>query len=233
MLSRADIKFIRSLEHRKFRLSADAFVAEGPKLVGELSRHLHCRLLVDSPEEVERCTLQKSPQGILAVFDIPHYTLPSAEEIGDNLILALDAVQDPGNVGTIIRLADWFGIRHVMLGDGCADAFSPKTVQATMGALARVRVHEVCLSEWLDTLPAGTPVFGTFLDGDNIYNKVLPASGVIVMGNEGRGVSDEVARRATHRLFIPSFPPGSETSESLNVAIATAITCAEFRRRTN
>lgn len=231
MLSKADIKFIRSLEMRKFRQAAGAFVAEGPKVVGDLRSTLSLRMLVDDPADVERCTLLRSPQGVLGVFDIPRPTLPTADEIGKNLILALDGVQDPGNVGTIIRLADWFGIEHIMLGEGCADAFAPKTVQASMGALARVKTHEVNLPEWLSQLPEGTPVFGTFLDGDNIYNKELPTHGVIVMGNEGRGIGADVASTVTHRLFIPPYPAGRATSESLNVAIATAITCAEFRRK--
>ncbi|MCF0182769.1 MAG: RNA methyltransferase [Bacteroidaceae bacterium] len=230
MLSKADIKFIRSLEYRKYRQAAGAFVAEGPKTVGELSKHLHLRMLVDDAEEAERCSLQRSPQGILGVFDIPHHELPTEDEIRRNIILALDGVQDPGNVGTIIRLADWFGIEHVMLGTGSADAFAPKTVQATMGALARVKTHEVDLREWLRSLPADTNIYGTFLDGKDIYGRTLGNSGVIVMGNEGRGISDEIATLVTDRLFIPPYPLGRETSESLNVAIATAITCAEFRR---
>ena len=230
MLSKADIKFIRSLEYRKFRQAAGAFVAEGPKTVSELRKHLTLRMLVNDADEVKRCTLQRSPQGILGVFDIPHHELPSEEEIRCNLILALDGVQDPGNVGTIIRLADWFGIKHVMLGLGSADAFAPKTVQATMGALARLKTHEVDLREWLSSLPASTNIYGTFLDGKDIYRQTLSNSGVIVMGNEGRGISDEIASLVTDRLFIPPYPLGRETSESLNVAIATAITCAEFRR---
>ena len=148
-----------------------------------------------------------------------------------NLCLALDDVQNPGNLGTIIRLADWFGIEDVFCSLKTADVYNPKTVQATMGAMARVRVHYVDLFSLIDALPKDVPVYGTFLDGKYIYETELKQNGLIVMGNEGNGISDGVASLVTDRLYIPNFPPGRNTSESLNVAIATAVVCSEFRRR--
>ena len=146
-------------------------------------------------------------------------------------MLALDDVQDPGNLGTIIRIADWFGIHHIICSTGTADAFSPKVVQATMGAIARVKIHYTDLPSYLSTLPKGTPVYGTFLEGDDIYTLPLSDHGIIVMGNEGNGISPATAKAVTDKLFIPNWPEGAKTSESLNVAVATAITCSEFRRR--
>jgi TrmH family RNA methyltransferase len=146
------------------------------------------------------------------------------------LSLALDTVQDPGNLGTIIRIADWFGIEHVLCSKETVEVYNPKVVQATMGALARVSVHYVDLVEVLKE--TSLPVYGTFLEGEDIYGEALSAEGVIVMGNEGNGVSEEVKKLVSRKLYIPNFPKGRETSESLNVAVATAITCAEFRRRT-
>ena len=134
-------------------------------------------------------------------------------------------------MGTIIRIADWFGITHIYCSPATADCWNPKVVQATMGSLARVKVRYMALDAWIDALPEGTPVYGTLLDGENIYSKELTPHGVIVMGNEGNGLSDEIRRRVNRRLLIPSYPQGRVTADSLNVAIATAITCAEFRRR--
>lgn len=248
MLSKAKIKYIRSLELKKNRKEERAFVAEGPKLVGDLEGHFPCRLLVGLPEwlaahphfqaqevveatpdELSKASLLKTPQEVMAVFELPDGEDGGAPD--EELCLALDDVQDPGNLGTIIRLADWFGIRHIYCSLHTVDAFGPKTVQATMGALARVRLHYVPLTDWLCRLDGSVPVYGTFLRGENIYGQELSASGVIVMGNEGNGISMEVERLVSRRLYIPSYPPGQETSESLNVAMATAVVCAEFRRR--
>ena len=177
-------------------------------------------------------SLLKTPRDVLAVFARRHdseadlCSIPSRQ-----LVLALDGVQDPGNVGTILRVADWFGIEHVFCSPDTADAFAPKTVQATMGALSRVHVHYLELPEFLAALPDGVPVFGTFLDGDDMYACPVSPHGVIVMGSEGNGISSAVEHHVNSRLFIPSWPSGRMTSESLNVAIATAVVCAEFRRR--
>lgn len=249
MLSKNRQKYIRSLSLKKFRDLDNCFVAEGPKIVCELLGVFRCELLcatslflqeyrpvIDgevceiTDQELAAISNQKCPQQVLAIFRKPQVpACPSCYE--SELMLALDGVQDPGNLGTIIRLADWFGIKHIVCSYECADAFSPKVVQATMGAIARVAVEYTSLSEWLKTIPQNTPVYGTFLDGDNLYQKELPTHGIIVMGNEGKGISPEVGKLVTERLRIPSYPPECSTSESLNVAIATAVICAEFRRR--
>jgi TrmH family RNA methyltransferase len=134
-------------------------------------------------------------------------------------------------MGTIIRIADWFGIEHIYCSNGCVDAYNPKTVQATMGAIGRVKIHYTHLPSLIASLKGRAPVYGTFLDGENIYDKPLSENGLIIMGNEGNGVSKEVSQLINNKLYIPNYPSGRTTSESLNVAIATAVVCAEFRRR--
>ena len=248
MLSKNKIKYIHSLELKKNRKEEHAFVAEGHKLVGDLLGHFPCKLLVAihawlernpgvkadeiievTQEELTRASLQKAPQEVLAVFEQPTYEM-DASVVSQNLCLALDDVQDPGNLGTIIRLADWFGIEHIFCSQGTVDVYNPKTIQATMGALARVKLHYCHLPSFIASLK-DTPVYGTFLDGENMYGKNLSEHGLIVMGNEGNGISDEVGKLVNERLYIPNYPPQRETSESLNVAIATSVICAEFRRR--
>ena len=251
MISKARIKQIHALERKKNRQEEGLFVAEGPKLVGELlsTMKLHYLAATEtwvhanpdfssavtdliSEDELRRASLQQHPQEVIALFEIPHYEPQLAEIARHELALALDGVQDPGNLGTIVRLADWFGINHIFCSPDCADIFNPKTIQATMGAIARVQVHNINLVAELHTLPLEkVPVYGTFLDGENIYDKELSQHGIIIMGNEGRGISAEVESLVSHRLFIPPYNTDKPTVESLNVAIATAIICAEFRRR--
>ena len=249
MLSKNKIKYIRSLELKKNRKEERVFVAEGHKLVGDLLGHFPCRLLVAiptwleknpkvqadeiievTPDELTRASLQKTPQEVLAVFEQPTWTYDVAS-VSKSLCLALDDIQDPGNLGTIIRLADWFGIEHIFCSQGTVDVYNPKTIQATMGALVRVKLHYCHLPSLIASL-GDVPVYGTFLDGENMYGKTLTDHGLIVMGNEGNGIGEEVARLVNERLYIPNYPPQRETSESLNVAVATAVICAEFRRRT-
>lgn len=247
-LSKNKIKYIRSLEQKKVRKEEGVFLAEGPKLVGDLLGHFHCRFLTGTSswlkanslisadevvevtqEELSRASLLKTPQQVLAVFEQPKYTL-NRELVREKLCLALDDIQDPGNLGTIIRLADWFGIEHIICSLNTVDAYNPKTIQATMGGIARVKVHYTSLSEFIHSLD-NVPVFGTFLDGKNIYKETLSTNGLIIMGNEGNGISKEVEYLVNRKLYIPSYPQERETSESLNVAIATAVVCAEFRRQ--
>lgn len=249
MLSKNKIKYIRSLELKKNRKEEKVFVAEGHKLVGDLLGHFPCRLLVAIPawlekhpkveadeiievtsDELTRASLQKTPQEVLAIFEQPAWTY-EVESVSKSLCLALDDIQDPGNLGTIIRLADWFGIEHIFCSQGTVDVYNPKTIQATMGALARVKLHYCHLPSLITSL-GDVPVYGTFLDGENMYGKDLTSHGLIVMGNEGNGIGEEVAKLVNERLYIPNYPPLRETSESLNVAVATAVICAEFRRRT-
>lgn len=256
MISKNRLKYVRSLEMKKYRKAEGVFVAEGHKLVGDLLDVFECRYLaatsdwlsanaawverqrkrgveVDevTDEELKRASFQETPQQVLAVFKQRTYEVDVNEVARKQLCLVLDDVQNPGNLGTIVRLADWFGIEHIFCSKGCADIYNPKTVQATMGGIARVQVHEADLPELLSRLDKDIPVYGTFLDGENMYGKELENRGLIVMGNEGKGVSREVEAFVTERLYIPNYPEGRETSESLNVAIATAIVCAEFRRR--
>ena len=249
MISRTRIKWIKSLEMRKYRLQEKAFVAEGPKLVGELlpystplyiaatkdwldaNRHL-LRAVKEVDEvsqtELERASLLRTPQSVLAVMPIPERRL-DISSLQKKLVIALDSVQDPGNLGTILRIADWFGIHEVLCSEGTADVYNPKCVQSCMGALARVKVFYCNLPEVLGQVEM--PVFGTFLDGTDIYKEELSQQGIIVMGNEGNGISQPVAKLVNRRLYVPNYPKGALTTESLNVAVATGIVCAEFRRR--
>ena len=249
MLSKALQKRIASLENKKQRRESGLFVAEGSKTVLDLiaagivpekviatvnwlaENRLNAGIEVIEVEleEMKRISFQQTPQGVMGIFRQPQYdtdtTTPQRE-----LCLALDNVQDPGNLGTIIRIADWFGIENIFCSTGTADIYNPKTIQATMGAIGRVRVHYVDLPEMLASLKGKAPIYGTFLDGEVVYTKRLEKHGVIVMGNEGNGIGDECSRHITERLLIPSYPEGRATSESLNVSVATAIICNEFRR---
>ncbi len=249
MLSKSKIKLISSLSQKKYRDETGLFIAEGTKLVTDLAQAFACSMLITTSEwlknnakinaaelievnelELQKITNQKSPQGVLAVFVKPDYKWTN-DNLSSKLSLALDDIQDPGNMGTIIRVADWFGITDIFCSEHSADAFNTKTVQATMGALARVKVHSVNLADFLENILPLVPIYGTFMDGDNIYNKELTPHGIIVMGNEGNGISTEIEQFVTQRLLIPNYPAGQITSESLNVGVASALVCGEFRRR--
>ena len=245
MISKNQIKFIRQLEQKKFRHREGLFVAEGTKVVGDLLKagyiphslyatpdwiasHSVAEATEVTDDELTRLSFQQHPQQVLALFPIP--SLNSKFLILNSLALALDGVQDPGNLGTIIRIADWFGISNIICSEDTVDDYNPKVVQATMGSIARVNIIYTNLLELLDGLPADFPVYGTLLNGENIYTQELTPHGLIIMGNEGNGISDAVRQRVNRRLLIPDFHNG-DTADSLNVAIATAITCSEFRRR--
>ena len=245
MISKNQIKLIKQLEQKKFRRREGLFVAEGPKVVGDLMKRwkpvavfatagytpmMPVEVQQITDDELRRISFLQHPQQVVALFPLPEPALVVPET--SKLILALDGVQDPGNLGTIIRLADWFGISDIVCSTETADAWNPKVVQATMGSIARVNVTYTDLSDLLAHLPQDYPVYGTLLDGDNIYQQPLTSGGIIVMGNEGNGLTEKVRRRVNRRLFIPSYR-SDDTAESLNVAIATAIVCAEFRRRDN
>jgi len=246
-LSKSKLKYIRSLKEKKYRTEHGTFIAEGNKLVNDLLPYMKCQLLVATPaflsgadtsdvEEIievndtqlSQASFLRNPQQVLAVFYQPQSN--SKVDIDTQLALALDGIQDPGNLGTIVRLADWYGIWNIFCSHDTADIYNPKVVQATMGALARVNIHYLDLADFLKE-SKDIPVYGTLLDGENIYQQKLTANGIIVMGNEGNGIRHEIEKLITHKLYIPNYPVGSTTSESLNVAIATAIVCAEFRRR--
>ncbi len=242
-MTRADIQFIRELHHKSGRREHGLFIAEGEKLIGEiLSSELVVRHIYTTSEiifqghnaeyiplrDMERISTLKSANNSLAIVEIPRYTLALGELEG-SLTLALDEVQNPGNLGTIIRLADWFGIRDIICSTNCAELYNPKTVQATMGAITRTRVHYTPLVPLLKE--CRMPIYGAVLGGDNIYTHPLSQSGIIVMGNEGRGISPELSELLNERLYIPPYPTDNNNAESLNVAISTAIICSEFRRR--
>ena len=241
MITRAEILDIKALATKQGREEQEAFIAEGEKLVGEIrNSSLRIRRILQtkpifaegelvSEKEMERISQLKSANSVLAVVELPSSRLASVKP-EKSLVLALDRVQNPGNLGTIIRLADWFGISDIVCSEDTADCFNPKVVQATMGAILRVRVHYTNLAKWLSAQDSAK-VYGTFLEGENIYSAELDKSGVIVMGNEGQGISAEVAECVSHKLLIPPYPADRCGSESLNVAVATAVICSEFRRR--
>lgn len=250
MISKARIKFVHALAMKKHRDETGYFVAEGPKVVGELLGTFqliylaatadwaaaHPQIEVNdlvTPDELRRASFLEAPRQVLAVFARPARSsaFNATYTLQHTLCLALDGVQDPGNLGTIVRLADWFGIHHVFCSPDCADAFAPKVVQATMGALARVQVHYGSLPALLKGVQGEIPVWGTFLDGQNLYQTPLSQNGMIVMGSEGQGIRPELEPFITQRITIPDYAQGHATSESLNVAVATAVVCAEFRRR--
>ena len=255
-ISKSQVKLVKSLQLKKFRDETGLFVAEGEKCVEELRKgfemvfrvqstdrftdRIQTDTLLATPTEIEQMSGLRTPQGVIGVFKkrpIGDWSLV----IGD-LTLALDGVQDPGNLGTIIRTCDWFGIHTIVCSPETADCYNPKVVQATMGALARVHVQYTDLPEWLEELKMKNEelkIYGTLLDGKDIYEVLAdqrPTTNdkrqIIIMGNEGNGISQAVRRYITHPICIPSYPKNVETSESLNVSIATAIVLAEFRRLT-
>ncbi|TRX64326.1 RNA methyltransferase [Carboxylicivirga sp. M1479] len=253
MLSKNKQKFIASLNRKKIREQQGVFIAEGHKLVIDLMGS-NCKLLtlitteewlsehhqniqknteiITCPlSDIKKITTLKSPPSVIAIFE-QNKALLNIDELNSQLCLFLDEVQDPGNLGTIIRLADWFGIEHVICTKTCADIYNPKTIQATMGAIGRVKTHYVDTQTFFeDYTQLGLPIYGTFLDGNNIYQEKLSKNGLIVMGNEGQGISPSVEKFINQKLYIPSYPSDVISSESLNVSVATAITCAEFRRQ--
>lgn len=252
MLSKQVTKIIQNLEKKKFREKYNLFKVEGGKLVGEL---LHSALKIHSviaypewinenqkalqnvnvletdPREMSGLSNFQSLPEVIALAEIPEYR-EDEDEISSQLSLVLNGIQDPGNLGTILRVADWFGIRNVFCDEDCAGAYNSKCVQASMGAVFRVKTFYTDLSRLIERYKAnGLSVFGTFLDGENIYTSALPAKGFIVMGNEGKGIDQEIGRLTDRRLTIPGFAANDESAESLNVGVATGIILSEFRRR--
>lgn len=240
MLSKAQIKLIRSLHQKKYRIKSGRFIAEGPKVITDLfdagleMSALYTTQVVDYPDSlthlVEPAILKKlsalnQANTQLALFKIPeHQALPTVGPV-----LALDAIRDPGNLGTIIRLCDWFGITDLVCSSDTVDTYNPKTVQATMGSIARVRVHHTDLVEFLDTWEG--LVWGADMEGNSAYTAQWPDDVVLVMGNEANGLSGAVRELLNDRICIP--PHGNSTgAESLNVAMATSVLLSELRRPT-
>lgn len=250
-LTKALRRDIASLADAKGRRRLGAFMAEGTKCVLDTIDAFAVRHVIATPQWLAACRL---PHGIdiieanrgqigemssmslapdvIAVYDLPEPAAFTPTDANMQLVVALDRVQDPGNLGTIIRTADWMGVTTVIASIDTVDCFNPKVIQATMGAISRVRVTYGDLPSMLaDAAAAGAPIYGTFLDGDNIYDSPLSEGGIVVMGNEGRGISPQAGALVNRRLFIPPYPAGRPTSESLNVATATAIVLSQFRSR--
>lgn len=238
MLSKSQIKLITSLKQKKYRQQHGFFVVEGVKTIKELLQsHLVLHALyttepfnIDAKNEVlisetdlKRISFLTTPNTALAIFEIPQ---PQPIE-KKGLIVALDAVRDPGNLGTIIRLCDWFGVKDLVCSNETVDCFNPKVVQATMGSIARVAINYIDLADFLKS--TNLPIFGAFMEGENVYTKRLPENGILVMGNEANGISKEVEAMITYKIAIPRFGD-LQATESLNVATATAILLSEFRR---
>lgn len=250
-LSKNKVKLFHSLLRKKQRDELGLFIVEGEKAINQLIEggyklhtlaatnelltrysHLNCEKTEISYAELKKISALKTPQGILALF---HQARKGKEQFLPNeLTLALDSIQDPGNLGTIIRLASWFGIKQIVCSATTVDCYNPKVIQATMGAIADVQIYYTELPAYLAAAKEqNIPVYGTFLEGDNIYQQALTAKGIVVLGNEGNGISEEVAKTVSHKLFIPSFAGNGQNVESLNVSMATAIICSEFKRNTN
>ena len=237
-ISKNELRQVRSLAQKKFRDESGRFVVEGEKMVSEALASGFEVVSVYRRDEIgeeamARLSMLSSPSPVLAVVRQP---APAAFRPSKGLFLALDGIRDPGNLGTILRVADWFGIDGVVASPDTVELYNPKVVQATMGAIFRVPFHRMDIAELCrKVVTGGGHVYGTFLNGENMYSKALDcgleAPSVIVIGNESNGISPEVAACVSDRLFIPPYPADDPGSESLNAAIATAITVAEFRRR--
>lgn len=235
-MTSAEIKYVKSLSQKKFRDQYGVFAVEGEKMVREaLASSFEVEKVYRTSEIGEavmsRISSLSSPSPALAVVRKPE-DLHKADAPSKGLFLALDGIRDPGNLGTILRIADWFGIDAVYASEDTVDVFNPKVVQATMGAIFRVKLHYAHIpSLCKDAASRGAKVYGTFLDGENLYQKRLESGfSLIVIGNEANGISPATASCVTDRLFIPPYPADAPGSESLNAAVATAVTVAEFRR---
>ncbi len=248
MISKNRIKTIQSLKNKKNREKLNLFVAEGIKTIQELAIagfviewiagtdealnkvvDINCEKLESDYQSIKKASFLNTPQNIIALCRIPDWKL-NKSELKQQLSLVLDELQDPGNLGTIIRIASWFGIKNILCSNNTVDCFNPKVVQASMGAIAHVNIHYANLVPLLSELKAQIPVYGTFLEGDNIYTEGLSSNGLIVMGNEGNGISSEIEELISHKLYIPSTSTQKHV-ESLNVSVATSILCSEFKRK--
>ena len=258
MISTSVSKLIRSLHHKKFRDQHRLYVVEGEKMVRELLeersreghqvqqlyanatwldqnmkqiRHKGTRFTEASTAELKKVSSQVTPQPVLALVSIPD-SLPGLEALLHSTVLAFESIRDPGNLGTIIRTADWFGISHIVCTPDSVDVFNPKVVQSTMGAIIRVKVHYRDLERLLEEpLLKDKPVYGTFMDGDNIFESAILSYPLILFGNESHGLTSKYDAHIHRRLSIPSFSRGGKGSESLNIASSVAVICSEVSRR--
>ncbi|HCE56462.1 MAG TPA: RNA methyltransferase [Prolixibacteraceae bacterium] len=255
MIGKNTIKLIKSLLDKKNRIEENLFVVEGDKIVSEVlsSGFKIERLFVTNTflekhsfnlskasavievlqDEIKKASLLKTPQNCIAICQLPA-PIKFPSEMTEPLTLFLDDVQDPGNMGTIIRICDWFGIKQVYCSPGCADLFNPKVIQASMGSFCRVDVITSTFDK-VETIAhaSGVKICGAFLDGENIYTSDLNKKTLLIMGNEGNGINGQIAGRIDRRVSIPQFAVNNKGAESLNVAVATAVICAEFKRQFN
>ena len=249
-VSNNTIKFVASLSQKKYRDKEGCFIAEGNKCVRDTWDYFKCRMLIATQnwyESYGNCThmdvlqiatrqqMQKmsqftNPSDVIAVYETPEVSY-TPQEVKENINIVLEGVQDPGNLGTIIRLADWYGIKNIFCNKQTVDVYNHKVIQATMGAISRVKVHYCDLEELIESFPE-MDVFGTTLDGENIYSTTLPDRCFVIFGNEGNGMSERLKAMTTRNLYIPSRVVDGSTSESLNVGLAAAITISEFCRNT-
>ena len=240
MISKSQIKLIRSLQQKKYRSKLKLFVAEGPKVINELLTakfKLHSLYVtvedlftgvhseIISDEEISKISFLKNANNSVAVFTIPEQKKPRKEGI----TLLLDSIRDPGNLGTIIRLSDWFNVSNIICSSDSVDCFNPKVIQATMGSISRVSISYCDLTKYLSL--SDLPVYAGTMDGKNIYKEKLPENAIVIVGNEANGISDALLNLTSHKIGIPRFGNNHQT-ESLNVAVATAILFSEFKRFT-
>ncbi|MCD4773941.1 MAG: RNA methyltransferase [Bacteroidales bacterium] len=252
MITKNQIKHINSLKSNKFRKTYNEFIVEGVKLVDEI---LNSNFKISSlfatenwitenennlPENIEITEINEkelknisgltTANEVIAIVKIPENSI-NTDTIFTDLVLVLDKIRDPGNLGTIIRTADWFGIKNIICSNDTVDLYNPKVIQATMGSVTRVNIHYADLAEFLKESPENFPVYGTFLEGENFYTSKLPTNAIIVIGNESNGISKEIAGLINRKIFIPPFSSKQkQTAESLNASIAAALVCSEFRR---
>lgn len=250
MISKAQIKHIRSLKLLKFRKTNGEFVVEGEKMIRELLvsnykvkalyalpewiERIHLQVSSKniipekvSPKELERISSFKTPNQALAVVEIPEHSLKNIDF--NELVLVLDDIQDPGNLGTIIRTAEWFGTKQIVCSKESVDVFNPKVIQATMGSVFRAKVHYINLEKFFaEKVPESTPVYGALLNGKNLYNQKITQNGILIIGNESKGISEAVSKFVKHPVYIPAHP--NSKAESLNASVATAVLLSEFRK---
>ncbi|MCB0804874.1 MAG: RNA methyltransferase [Bacteroidales bacterium] len=252
MLSRNSIHEIRSLKDAKNRNKTKQFVAEGPKVINELllgsfePKGIYCLedalflfknkvadkdvIKIISEKELQRISQLVTPNKALAVFNMATPVALTDFETNDP-ILMLDDISDPGNLGTIIRTADWFGVKHIICSEKSVDVYNPKVVQSTMGSLGRVQVHYLNIAEFLSVLPKAIPCYGAFPDGESIYDTSFKRGSILLIGSESHGISKDLLPFVTKKISIPGFSKNEIKAESLNASIAAAIICAELRRQ--
>ncbi len=248
MISKNKIKLFNSLKLRKYRKKHGLFIAEGQKIIKDLilsglkveyiiseennlkENTSQAEFIQSTQNEIKNISSLKTPSDSIAIFEIPKYEI-NYKKITNELVLFCDNIQNPGNLGTIIRTADWFGIKNIICTEDTVDVYNLKVVQASMGAIGRVKVHYINAENFFNKLNNGVVVYGTFLEGENIYETSLSKNGIIIIGNEGSGISEEVEKYISKKIHIPNYSESESKSESLNASIATAIVCAEFRRR--